>query len=270
MLDGQSLSNTVGSVLDPVFSLRRTVRIPPGATVRLVFSTVVAGTREERLDLADKYRDARNFERTLTLAWTQAQVELHHLGISTDEAHLFQRLANAVIYSRCLSPAFFGPDQQRYARAWRALWAQGISGDLPIVVAVIEESEDVEIIRQLLRAHEYWRMKQLSVDVLILNDKSTSYTQELQDSLAALVRSSQLRLSPNTNGVRGNIYLLRGDVISPQERKLLEACARVVLLSRRGSIVGTGKPVAQRTDSIPPRPLQNQPAGGIRTLCCRP
>src|SRR4029077_2039728 len=97
IIDGRPLSNTVGPVLDPAMSLRRTVRIPPGTTARVIFSTIVAPTREQVLDLADKYRDASTFERTLTLAWTQAQVQLHHLGIGSDKAHLFQRLANAVL-----------------------------------------------------------------------------------------------------------------------------------------------------------------------------
>src|SRR6202161_669406 len=99
IIDGRPLSNSVGSVLDPIMSLRRTVHIPPGTTAHLIFSTIVAPTREELLDLADKYRDTRTFERTLTLAWTQAQVQLHHLSIGAEEAHLFQRLANAVLYS---------------------------------------------------------------------------------------------------------------------------------------------------------------------------
>ena len=109
--DGRPLSNTAGSVLDPVMSLRRTVHILPGKTAHLVFSTIVASTREDILELADKYRDARTFERTLTLAWTQSQVELHHLGIGAEEAHLFQMFANAVLYSdpalaefRCAQP----------------------------------------------------------------------------------------------------------------------------------------------------------------------
>ena len=96
---GRPLSNTTGSVLDPIFSLRRTVRILPGATARIAFSTIIAPTREQVMELADKYRSTTTFERTLALAWTQAQVQLHHLGISLDEAHLFQRLANSVLYS---------------------------------------------------------------------------------------------------------------------------------------------------------------------------
>jgi cyclic beta-1,2-glucan synthetase len=257
IIDGRPLSNTVGSVLDPVISLRRTVRVPPGTTARIIFSTIVAPAREQVVDLADKYRDATTFERTLTLAWTQAQVELHHLGIGPDEAHLFQRLANAVLYS----DASLRPSSDVLSRSTlelSALWAHGISGDLPIVLARIEEEEDVETIRQLLRAHEYWRMKQLSADVVIINEKPPSYAQDLQGSLEALVHGSQLRLSPTTSGVRGNIFLLRADLVSAQERALLQAVARAVLLSRHGTLFEQVTR-SQRTEAALPsasRPLR--------------
>ena len=70
----------------------------------------------------------------------------------------------------------------------------------------------------MLRAHEYWRMKLLSADLVIVNERASSYAQELQISLEALVRGSRLRLSPDTSNVRGNIFLLRGDLITSQER----------------------------------------------------
>ncbi|HEY6905722.1 MAG TPA: glucoamylase family protein, partial [Candidatus Acidoferrales bacterium] len=150
IMDGRPLSNTVGSVLDPIMSLRRTVRIPPGRTVHLTFATIVGSTREAVLDVADKYRDAKTVDRTRTLAWTQSQVQLRHLGIGAEEAHLFQRLANAVLYSdRSLRPP---PDVlSRTTIEKHALWSQGISGDLPIVMARIEDAEDVDLVRQLLR-----------------------------------------------------------------------------------------------------------------------
>ena len=103
-------------------------------------------------------------------------------------------------------------------------------------LARIDDAEDFELIRQLLRAHEYWRMKQLSADVVIINEKAPSYVQELQGSLEALVRGSQLRLSPDTSAASGKIFLLRGDVVSPQTRSQLQSVARVVLLSRRGTL----------------------------------
>ena len=162
-------------------------------------------------------------------------MQLHHLGITPDEAHLFQRLANAVLYS---DPSL-RPSSDVLGRSTlelSALWATGISGDLPIVLVRIDEAEDVGIVRQLLRAHEYWRMKRLPVDVVILNEKPPSYEQELQGSLDDLVRVSQQRMSSEPNDVHGNIVLLRGDLISPPERMSLQAAARAVLLSRHGTL----------------------------------
>lgn len=259
MIDGRPLSNSVGSVLDPVMSLRRTVRVPAGGTVHVAFSTLVGSARDQVLDLADKYRDPRVFERTLSLAWTQAHVQLHHLGIGTDEAQMFQRLANAVLYADgSLRPSSETLGQGTLERP--VLWAHGISGDLPIVLACIDKTEDVDLVRQLLRAHEYWRMRQLSADVIILNEKPPSYEQDLQGSLEALVRGSRLRLCPDTGGACGSIYLLRADLLAAHERMLLQRVARVVLLSRRGTLA---EQVArlQRRHSAPPPTLSARRGG---------
>ena len=188
-------------------------------------------------------------------------MQLHHLGITPDEAHLFQRLANAVLYS---DPSL-RPSSEVLSRSTlelSALWAHGISGDLPIVLARIDEAEDVGIIRQLLRAHEYWRLKRLSVDLVILNEKPPSYEQELQGSLDDLVRASQQRISSDPDDVHGNVILLRGDLISSQERALLQTAARAVLLSRHGTLAEQVIR-SQRSDTVarptprPPRPRRD-------------
>ena len=133
MIDGQPLSNTAGAVLDPIFSLRRRIRLAPGATAHVTFWTLVAPSRSEVLDLADKHHDPAAFERAVTLAWTQAQVQLYHLGIDADEANLFQRLASHVLYSNpALRPS--SDVLERSEGGPPALWAHGISGDLPIVL----------------------------------------------------------------------------------------------------------------------------------------
>lgn len=250
--DGLPLSRTAGPVLDPILSLRRTVHVPAGSTVRLTFATIVASTRDQALDLADKFRDASAFERTQTLAWTHAQVQLHHLGIDPEEAHLFQRLANAVLYS----DAALRPSSDVLGRTTldiSSLWGQGISGDLPIVLVRIDDPEDVDIVRQLLRAHEYWRTKNLSVDIVILNEKAASYVQELQGALEALVRTSQHRSSPNPSSLSGRIVLVRADLVTSDLRDQLQCIARVVLFSRRG-------PLSDQVTRAQLRPLASSPS----------
>src|SRR5450830_1609026 len=235
VIDGRPLSDTVGAVLDPIFSLRCRVRLAPGTTAHAIFSTVVAGSREEVLDLADKYREAATYERAATLAWTQAQVQLHHLGIEADEARLFQRLANRILFSDPSLRPSAGLLAQN-DRGAPGLCAHGISGDRPIVMVRIDELEDLDIVRQLLRAHEYWRLKLLDVDLVVLNEHGASYAQILHDSLEALVRTSQSILAPEGHPGHGGVYILRGDQLSTEDRTLLQAAARAVLLSRRGSL----------------------------------
>ncbi|HEX6863009.1 MAG TPA: glucoamylase family protein, partial [Thermoanaerobaculia bacterium] len=237
VLDGGRLSNTAGAVLDPVFSLRRRVRLEPGTAARLTFTTLVAPSREAALVLADKYRDPAAFERAATMAWTQAQVQLRHLGILPEEANLFQRLANRVLYS---DPSLRLPDVlQRNARGPSALWPHGISGDLPIVVVRVDEIEELGIIRQLLKAHEYFRLKLLPVDLVILNEKASSYVNDLQAALEALVRTSQSRLhheGHEHDRGGGLVYLLRSDLLAPEVRDVLLAASRAVLTARNGTL----------------------------------
>ncbi|MFC6520500.1 glucoamylase family protein [Undibacterium arcticum] len=231
VMDDRPLSNTVGPVLDPVFSLRTRLRVAPGATVHATFSTIVATSREAIVSLADKYHDPATFERISTLAWTQAQVQLHYLGITPDEAHLFQYLANRVLFADPLRSA--GDAMKRNQLNVRALWRHGISGDRPIVFFRIDDPEEHGVFLQLLRAHEYWRFKRLAVDLVVLNEKKSSYSQNLQEFLEHLVRTSK---TAGDGTVQGAVFILRSDLLSIEEVEQLQCAARVTLSGKQGSL----------------------------------
>jgi len=264
--DGRPLSNTVGTVLDPVFALRRRVRVAPGATVRIAFWTVVAETREAVLDLADKHRDTAAFERAATLAWTQAQVQLHHLGIDPGEASLFQRVAGHLLYAAAaLRPS--SDTILRGAGAQPGLWRMGISGDLPIVLLRIADIENLDIARQLLRAHEYWRMKQLVVDLVILNERASSYVQDLQSALETQVRASQSQPAIADAQRHGRVLVLRADLIAPEARALLASVARVVLVGQRGSLADQLDRVPEPDEAVR---TTRRPATDVTALAAEP
>ena len=232
VMEDRPLSNTTGAVLDPIFSLRQHVRLKPGETARVHFSTAVARTREEALRLADTYHDHVIFEREEQLAWTRAQVEMRHLNITAGEAHLFQRLAGRVLYS---DPSL-RPRPHVLAmntKAQSALWPYGIGGDLPIVLVRINRAEHADTVRQLLRGHEYLRLKGLQFDLIILNEHPASYAQELQNELQALVRTSG---SQALQDKPGGIFLRRADPMPDADRILLHAVARVVVVTERGTL----------------------------------
>ncbi len=235
IMDGRPLSNTVGFVLDPIFALRRRIKVPPGGIVRIAFWTVVADSRLAVLDLIDKHRDVSAFDRAATLAWTRAQVQMHHLGVGPGDASLFQRLAGHLLYagpaSRPVSETIL-----RGMGGQNGLWPVSISGDLPILLLRIADLENMDIAHQLLQAHEYWRMKQLAVDLVILNERASSYVQDLQIALETLVRTSQAPQTTAADSRGGAVFVLRADLIAPETRALLASVARVVLSGQRGSL----------------------------------
>ncbi len=265
--EGLALSNTVGPVLDPIFSLRRRVTLAPGGNARVTFSTIVARSREKLLEAADRCRDPSIFERTVALAWTQAQVELGQLRVSADEAHLFQRLSTRLVYS---DPTLRAPSGvlTRNRRGVTALWPYGISGDRPIVLLRIDQAEDREIFGQLLRAQEYWRMKGLLADLVVLNEEAPSYSSELQPTLETMLRTSGVA---HEDPRRAGVYLLQAPQVPPENRDAIAAAARIVLLSRNGPLADqvvrffkkrpTPKPPSARRASRPPRdvPAPHQP-----------
>jgi cyclic beta-1,2-glucan synthetase len=235
MAHGAVLSNSVGTVLDPIFSLRIHVSIPPGRVARVAFWTVIASSREELLDLIDKHHDRSAFQRAKTLAWTQGQVQLRHLGIEPEEAADFQRLAAPILYT---DPRFRAPSDAiiRGADLQSSLWPHGISGDRSIVLLRIDDLDDIKQVYQLLRAYEYWRMKRLSVDLVIVNEHASSYMQDLQIAIETAVRSSQSSLYLDDDFAQGAVFTLRADLMSLEARALLQSVARVALIARRGAI----------------------------------
>ncbi|WP_445370803.1 GH36-type glycosyl hydrolase domain-containing protein [Methylomonas sp. HW2-6] len=235
VMDGRPLSNTVGSVLDPIFSLRTRVKIAAGATEHLTFTTLVAASRQAAADLADKYHNLMAWERVSALAWTHAHVQLHHLHTKPDEAQLFQMLANRLIYADpSLRPA--GKSLQLNKLNVAGLWRHGISGDRPILLLRVGEPEDRAIVAQLLRAHEYWRIKGLIVDLLILNEREASYVEDFHNLLETLVRENLARSALAEHERQGAIFVQQAGQLSLEERRLLQTAARAMLVGNRGTL----------------------------------
>jgi cyclic beta-1,2-glucan synthetase len=249
MEPAQNLSGTTGTVLDPVFALRQTIRLTPQGTARLAFWTLAADSRAALLDMIDRHRDVTAYTRAATLAWTQAQVQQRHLGIGAGTAALFQQLAGHLVHATpALRPA--SAIIQNGLAPQSDLWPLGISGDLPILLVRITDSDDLSVVREGLLAFDYWRMKRFAVDLIILNDHPASYLQELQTALETLVRVNRSRQPMGHDATPGGVYLLRADLITPQAQALLNAVARVVLVARRGSLFDQLQRLG--TDAPPP------------------
>ena len=226
-----NLSNSSGPVLDPIVSLRQSVRLPPGGTARLAFTTGFAATEAGAIALIEKYHDRRAVARALALAGTHSQIELRHLGLTVDDTIRFQRLGGRLIYG---DPRLRSVEAlQLNRRGQSELWKHGISGDLPILLARVSEASELPLLRELLQAHEYLRRKGLIFDLVVINEQGVGYRQDLQDSVLYMVENSPERPWLDQ---RGGVFLRRADIIEPEDQILLRAVARAVLEGATGTL----------------------------------
>ncbi len=144
------------------------------ATIDLVFG--VAETRDAALGLVDKYQDRQLADRVFELAWTHSQVVLRQLNATEADAQLYARLASSVIYANASLRADASVLVSN-RRGQSGLWGYAISGDLPIVLLQIADAANIELVRQLVQAHAYWRLKGLAVDLVIWNEDHAGYRQ---------------------------------------------------------------------------------------------
>jgi len=231
-MDIASLSGSQGAVLDPIMAIRYRIVIKPNhtATIDLIYG--ISETREACEALMNKYRDESLKSRAFELSWTHNQVLLRQINATEADVQLYDELASSLIYA---NPAFRGEEAMigNNFRGQSGLWSHSVSGDLPMVLLHMSEQENIELARQMIQAHAYWRLKGLSVDLVIWNEDHGSYRHLLQDQIQGLVNADaghQLYQKP------GKIFVRSADQISPEDRILFESVARVVIYDHKGTL----------------------------------
>ncbi|MBA2238826.1 MAG: cyclic beta 1-2 glucan synthetase [Lysobacter sp.] len=227
-----ALSNSEGSVLDPIVAIRCSITLGPGDTATVDMVTGIGPALDQCTSLVQKYRDRRLADRVFDLAWSHSQIVRHQINASQADAQLYERLAGLVLYtSQALraEPRVLLQNQ----RGQSGLWGQTISGDHPVVLLQIADAANIELVRQLVQAHAYWRQKGLVVDLVIWNEDQAGYRQQLQDQIVGLVASG---VGAHVIDRPGGILVRASQQMAQEDRILIQSVARVIISDARGSL----------------------------------
>ncbi|MGE5285086.1 MAG: glucoamylase family protein, partial [Actinomycetota bacterium] len=227
-----ALSDSQGSVLDPIVAIRHRITLDPDETATVNIVSGVGETRDVCLGLIEKHQDRRLADRVFDLAWTHSQVLLQQLNATEGDAQLYGHLASSVIYANPLLRAD-GSLIGKNRRGQSGLWGYSISGDFPIVLVQIGDPSNIELVRQLVQAHTYWRLKGLAVDLVIWNEDHAGYRQQLQEQIQGLISAG---LEAKFTDRPGGIFLRLGEQISSEDRILFQTVSRAILTDSRGTL----------------------------------
>src|SRR5437870_10264668 len=257
------LTSRNDAVLDPIFSLRRHITILPNQRVQFAVVTVVAESREAVIGLVERYADFHTCARAFETAWTHSQLEMRRLHIRPGDVQRFRPLAAHVLFPQAQlrpPPARLG----RRSEGQRALWRQGSSGDMPIVVVMIGHLRDIEVVREILSAHTFWHLRGLKADLVLVSEERASYEEPLIGELRRLIEAhAHLTVVDQPGGV----YLRSATKISKEELIALQAAARVVLVAARGTLrqqlAATAPPTPKPRQLVPGRQFREEPSAPL-------
>ncbi len=263
-LDGPGpLSGTTGAVLDPIFALRTRLRLAARESATVTFTTLVAATRKGAFELADRYHDPHTAQRALDLAWTSHQVELRERHLSPADAAIIQELAGCLLYPHPTLRAT--PEEvDRNRGAQPLLWSAGLSGDRRIVLATLDGADGLSTLRQVGAAHQFWRRRGLSADLVVLFAQPASYLTELQDR----IMETLFAVGGTELDRPGGVFLRNAESLDAETLLMLRATARLILPCDGRSLThladeimestpGSADPLTPETT---PRILERQPA----------
>lgn len=226
------LTKSVGAVIDPIISIRMRVLIEPGKTCRLAYSTMCANSRQNAIELANKYSNMSNVDRIFQLSWTEVQLEMKYLSIKSNQVNIYQKMASKILFKNSIFK-----DRYKYVtkikQGQSSLWPYGISGDFPIVLLIVRDEKHVELVRQLIDAHEYWSLKGLSVDLVILNLQDNSYIQVLQDKIRDMVNSRRVYKGSKSGG----IFIYSRSTMDEKNMEFFMAISRIVIDAEDGEFI---------------------------------
>ncbi len=224
LTDGFVLKRFQGNVSDPIVSLRKQIILQPGEKANLSFGLGFAKTREEALQIANIYDSQLAVNRAFDLASIYGLVELNHMGIRSSQAHLFQKLSSYLLFA---VPTFRTNPQTLLSNHKKQadLWAYGISGDFPLIIFHINETNQLKHVKLLLKAHSFWRKRGIESELLIINEHAPGYINEIQEAIQVTIESS---LEREVFNKRGGIFIYKADKIQAEVFTLLLSVAHVV------------------------------------------
>ena len=235
-----------GAVIDPVMSLTARVELKAKGTATLVFVTAVGSSRAAALEVARRYRSMHAVRWVFRDAEHESVRRLQRARLAPETLPAVQRLLSALLFC---DPALRAPPAVIAAgRPCKSrLWGRGISGDDPILLVRVDDAQ-APLLGEVIAAQRYLRSCGVRLELLLLDEQASGYITEGAGTLRSALAQHGADDWVNR---RGGVFVVAADQLSDDERRHLEASARILLDTRDGSLAaGLEKTVEAR----PPLP----------------
>ena len=224
------LSRKIELVTDPIVALKKIVTIMPEDSKNIDLILSVSENREEALKSISKFMNNETIKRTFKLSKARAEAEARYLGMKGKDIEIYQRILSYLLFKP--KTAIKKLPAQNVIYGISGLWKFGISGDLPILLVKIKDMNDIDTVKETVNAYEYYRSKNIKIDLVILNEEKESYESYVKDGITSVILNKNLGYLINS---KGGIYCLN-NINNKQDKQLLEEKAGVIISAENGTL----------------------------------
>ncbi len=225
-------SQKIGLVTEPIMAMQRTVKLIPGEKVYIDLVISVEKNKNTAIENLKKYVGLQNANRTFELSKARVEAESRYLGIKGKDIEIYQKMLSYIFFDNPIKKMNMKiiPKEKYYQNK---LWKYGISGDLPIILVKIKDANDIYIVDQILKAYEFFRSKNVDVEIVILDEEKHSYENYVKEEIETSILNNQISYLEN---IKGGIFVLTKDEIDKKDINLLKFVATIIIDSYWGNI----------------------------------
>lgn len=226
------LSKKIGLVTEPIVALKRTVKVKPNEEVVVDLVLSVGEELDKVKENNKKYQSFENVKTEFELSKARVEAESRYLRVKGKEIEIYQKMLSYIIFDNPVKSTFMKQStKQEYRQS--ELWKYGISGDLPIILLKIKDVNESYVIKEVLKAYEYFRTKNIETELVILDEEKHSYENYVREEIEGAILNNHMSYLKN---IKGGIFSLSKGEIARPDIELLEFLAAIKIDGSKGGL----------------------------------
>ena len=225
-------SNTIGLTTEPIAAMKKTIKIYPKGKISVDYVISVNEEKDVAYTNIRKYNNSETVKRAFEISKAKIDAENRYLGIKGKDIILYQKILSYIIFD---NPIKSKQLENLAIKSYKQeeLWKYGISGDLPIVLVKIKDINDMYMVKSILKMYEYFRTKNIKVDIVFLNEENYSYENYNYREIETMISDCHLEYMKN---IRGGIFLLSKDEMANDDINLLNFISCIIIDAYKGDL----------------------------------
>ena len=224
--NSRPLSKKIELSTDSVIAMRKTINVKAKECIKLDLIICVSEERNYVLETIKKYLNMESNKRIFELSRGRIEAENRYLELTGKDISLYQRLLTYILGN---NTSFSDYSEKQYPI--NELWKYGISGDYPIVFVKIKNVNDIDVIKELIKAYEYFKTKNLEIDLVILNEERDKYNSYVKDAILDSILNRNIAYMLN---IKGGIYVLNN--INDEDKEIISIYSKLVIDAKNGNL----------------------------------